>query len=257
MNPLKYLSSLSWHVWRRHRDVFLNNWKTDALPALAEPVVILAVMGLGVGRVVGDLEGMGYREFIAPGILAGYTMFAPSFENSWGSYVRMAVRKTYDAIIVTPLSIEDVITGEILWGTTRAVLVACIMLVILAVMGVIESPLAVLVLPFAALQGFLFASLAMAYTAKAPSVQAFNYFYSLFIYPMFFLAGVFFPLAELPDGIERFAWALPLTPALHIMRSLVEGDLALSMLWSALYLAALAAALYCLALALMRRRLIR
>ncbi len=257
VRPFTHVSARSWRVWQRHRDVFLSLWRTDALPILAEPLVILSVMGIGVGRVVDDIEGGNYIEFIGPGILVGYTMFAPAFENSWGSYVRMAVRRTYDAIIVTPLSIEDVITGEILWGTTRALIVASVVLVILAAIGVIESPLALLVLPMAVLEGFLFACLAMAYTARAPSVQSFNYFYSLFIYPMFFLGGAFFPLEELPDALERFAWVLPLTPAVHLVRNLVAGDLAISMLWAALYLAGLALLFYYLALVWMRHRLIR
>ena len=90
----------------------------------------------------------------------------------------MAVRRIYDAIIVTPLSIEDVITGEILWGMTRAFFMGALILVILAALGTIESLWAILILPFALIQGFMFGSLSMAYTAKAPSVNAFNFFFS-------------------------------------------------------------------------------
>ncbi|MEE9284990.1 MAG: ABC transporter permease [Dehalococcoidia bacterium] len=257
MTALAQVSGRSWHVWQRHRDVIFRMWKTDVLPLLAEPAVILLVMGLGIGRVVDDVNGQDYLDFIGPGILAAYVMFAPAFENSWGSYVRMAVRRMYDAIIVTPLSIEDVITGEILWGVTRSLFLATLILVILTAIGTVESPLAVLVLPMAVLQGFLFASLSMAYTAKAPSVNAFNFFYSLFIYPMFFFSGVFFPVEDLPNGLRQFAWALPLTPAVHVMRHLITGDLVLSMVWAVLGMAGAAFGFYYLALVLMRRRLIR
>ena len=224
---------------------------------LLEPLVILGVMGMGVGKLVTEVDGRSYVEFIGPGILASYVMFGPAFENSWGSYVRMAVRRIYDAMIVTPLSIEDVITGEILWGTTRALFMAIVILVILSALGIVASPLALLILPFAVLEGFLVASLAMVYTAKAPSLNAFNYYFSLFIYPMFFLSGVFFPLEELPPALERFAWVLPLTPAVHVTRNLLEGKLILSMLWSVLAMAGGSIALYWLALRLMRHRLIR
>ena len=251
------VSYRSRHVWQRNRDVFLSLWKSDALPLFLEPLVILTVMGLGIGKIVVDIEGQSYLEFIGPGILASYMMFAPAFENSWGSYVRMAIRRTYDPIIVTPLNVEDVITGEILWGTTRAVFMAVIILVILAAMGLVGSPLALLVLPLAVFFGFMFASLSITYASQAPSVNAFNFFFSLFVYPMFFFSGVFFPLEELPDALERFAWVLPLTPAVHVTRNLVEGELALSMLWSVLGIAGAAAVFYYLALVLMRRRLIR
>ena len=257
MTALAQVSLRSWRVWQRNRDVFFSLWKSDAIPILAEPLVILLIMGVGIGKVVEEVEGQSYLDFVGPGVLAAYVMFAPAFENSWGSYVRMAVRRIYDAMIVTPLSIEDVITGEILWGTTRAVMMGVLVLVILSAMGMVSSTLAVLVLPLAALQGFLFASLSMTYAAKAPSMNSFNYFFSLFIYPMFFFSGIFYPLEQLPDPVERFAWVLPLTPAVHVTRNLLEGNLLPSMLWSVLAMAGAAAAFYYLALVLMRRRLIR
>ena len=256
MSAFAEVSTLSFKVWQRNLDVFRRLWKSDAVPVFAEPLVILTVSGLGIGQVVEEVEGRNYLDFIGPGILAAYVMFAPAFENSWGSYVRMAVRRIYDAIIVTPLSIEDVITGEILWGMTRALIMGTLILIILTVLGIVESFWAILIIPFALVQGFMFASLSMAYTAKAPSVNAFNFFFSLFIYPMFFLAGVFFPTSDLPDGLREFSWVLPLTPAVHVVRGLVTGELVWSMLWSLLGIAAAGVFFYYLALRLMRQRLI-
>lgn len=257
MTTLSHARFRSWRVWQRNCDVFLLLWKSDAVPILIEPIVILVAMGIGVGSVVSMKGDQSYLEFIGPGVLAAYVMFAPAFENSWGSYVRMAVRRMYDAIIVTPLSIEDVITGEILWGTTRAVMIGVVILVILAVMGLVQSPLAILVIPFSALEGFMFASLTMAYTAKAPSVNAFNYFYSLFIYPMFFFSGVFYPLTDLPKIGQQLAWLLPLTPAVHVTRGLLTGQVGWGMLWATLAMAAAAVVFYFWSLRLMHNRLIR
>ncbi len=256
MTAFAQVSTLSVKVWQRNLDVFLRLWKSDGVPVLAEPLVILAVSGLGIGQVVDEVDGRTYLDFIGPGILGAYVMFAPVFENSWGSYIRMAVRRIYDAIIVTPLSIEDVITGEILWGMTRAFFMGALILVILAALGTIESLWAILILPFALIQGFMFGSLSMAYTAKAPSVNAFNFFFSLFVYPMFFFSGVFFPTSELPDGLREFSWALPLTSAVHISRGLVTGELVWSMLWSFLGILGAGVFFYYLALRLMRNRLI-
>lgn len=253
------LPPVSWRAlraWQRNRDAFLRLWKTDAIPALAEPIVVLLIVSFGFGRIVEDVDGMLYRDYVGPGMLAAYTMFAPAFENTWASYLRMAVQRTFDAMIVTPLSIEDVIAGEILWGITRALMHGVIILIVLAALGVVHSPLAVLVIPLALLQGLLMASLAMCVTARAPSINSFNYFWSLFLYPMFFLSGVFFPLHEFPVALERLAWALPMTSGVHIARNLVHGDLTLSMLWAALAMAGGAFVLFYAALALMRRRLI-
>ena len=256
MSAFGEVSTLSFRLWRRHLHVFLRLWKSDAVPVFAEPFVILTVSGIGLGQLIDDVDGRSYLHFIGPGILGAYVMFAPTFENSWGSYIRMAVRRIYDAIIATPLSIEDVITGEILWGITRALIMGTLILIILAVIGAVESLWALLVLPFTLLQGFLFASMAMTYTALAPSVNSFNFFYSLYVFPMFFFAGVFFPTSDLPDGVREFSWVLPLTPAVHVSRGLVTGELAWSMAWSVVGMIGAGLLFYYAALKLMRRRLI-
>ena len=139
MSAFGEVSTLSFRLWRRHLYVFFRLWKSDAVPVFAEPFVILTVSGIGLGQLIDDVDGRSYLHFIGPGILGAYVMFAPTFENSWGSYIRMAVRRIYDAIIATPLSIEDVITGEILWGITRALIMGTLILVILAVIGAVES----------------------------------------------------------------------------------------------------------------------
>ncbi|MBI3742919.1 MAG: ABC transporter permease, partial [Chloroflexi bacterium] len=119
-----------------------------------------------------------------------------------------------------------------------------------------KSPAAILILPLAALQGMMFSSLSMVYTSKAPSVNAFNYFFSVFIYPMFFFSGVFFPLSDLNHGLRIFAWCLPLTPAVYVTRHLISGDFTVTMLWCILGMIAATGVLYTLALTFMRRRLI-
>ncbi len=247
----------SLRVWQRNRDVFFKLWKSEALPVLFEPVILYIVMGAGLGTVVKDIEGGTYREFIGPGLMAGYAMFAAVFESAWGTYVRMSMRRTFDAMIVTPLNIEDVITGEILWATTRSLITACVVLLILAITGTIQSPLAILTIPAAGLVGFFFSAFATVYTSRAPSVSAFNYLFSIIIYPMFFIAGVFFPLDDLPQGIQTFAWFLPLTSGVNIIRNLVDGNLTLSMLWGAMGLVLFGIFFYFLALRFMRQRLIR
>ncbi len=251
------LSIGTFRVWQRNRDVFLRDWKVNGLPLFFEPLMILGLMGLGIGTVVTDLEGLTYFEFLGPGLLVSYVMFAPAFESSWGAYFRMSVKRLYDAMIVTPLSIEDVITGEILWGTTRGVMIGGIVFVIMLLFQMVPSPLAILVLPLCAYFGFMIASMSMSYAAVCSTVNSLNYYVSLFIYPMFFLSGVFFPVADLPRPLQLLAWCMPLTHAVHIARNLMTGHLDVSMVGSMLVIGAMGLFFYQLALRLMRRRLIK
>jgi lipooligosaccharide transport system permease protein len=236
--------------------VYLSLWRTEIVSTLAEPLFVLLAMGFGLGTLVEEVEGRSYIVFLAPGLLSTYVMFAAVFECSWGTYVRMQIQHTFDAIIVTPVSIQEVITGELLWGTTRSLIAGCVMLLAISAGGWVDSPLALLVPLVAILGGMTFACISMLYTAIAPHVSSFNYFFNLFVTPMFFFSGVFFPLSGLPEAAQGIAWALPLTHIANINRALVTGELEWSALGSVFYLLGTIALLFPLCLHLMRRRLI-
>ena len=127
-------------VWQRNRDVFFRLWHSEAPGFIAEPIIILLAMGVGLGAYMGLVDGQRYIEFIAPGIIASYAMFSASFECTYGSFVRMEYQKTYDAIIATPLSVEDVTAGEIFWGATRSLMTGTVILVIAAAFQLVHSP---------------------------------------------------------------------------------------------------------------------
>ena len=160
-------------------------------------------------------------------------------------------------MIATPLSIEDVIAGEILWGATRSVLYVIIMLPVFAVFGVISFPTSLLAIPLAFLGGLMFAGIAMCFTAITPSIDTLNYPSFLFITPMALFSGTFFPLTLLPILFQYIALVLfPLTHLVAIMRMLTLPDLTgmvmLNLAWMILV-----TALFCIVgINLMRKRLI-
>ena len=211
-------------MWQRNRDVFFRLWHSEAPGIVFEPVLILLAMGLGLGAYVGLIGGLKYIEFVAPGIIASYAMFAASFECTYGSFFRMEERKTYDAIIATPLNVEDVIAGEIFWGATRSVITGSVILAVAAAFQLVHSPWALLIPVLAFLGGIMFASIAILFTSLVPSFYEFNYFFTLFLTPMFFFSGVFFPLSSFPEIVQTISWIIPLTPVVNIARALISGE---------------------------------
>jgi lipooligosaccharide transport system permease protein len=249
------VSWLALRVWQRNRDVFMNIWKSEAVWPFVEPLLTIVALGFGLGDFI-DLEGeQSYIEFIAPGILAAYAMWMASAESCWGAYFRID-QKTFDAILSTPASVDDVTSGEVLWASTRAfVSVVCIFIVVLA-FNAIESPLALLILPLAVLPGMMFGAVSLCYAAIARSVSSLNYFFAAFITPQFWLAGVFFPLDSLPEWVQIVAWFTPLFHVVEIYRGLCSGDLEVVYLANILWIVVVTAGFYALALTLMRRRLV-
>jgi lipooligosaccharide transport system permease protein len=244
-------------VWYRNLVVFIRTWHVNFFPPLIEAFLYLFAIGLGIGTYVKEIGGIPYVNFIAPAILAISVMNSAFFECTYGSYVRMYYQKSFDAMIATPLSIEDVIAGELLWGATRSVVYVTIMLPVLVAFGVISLPLSLLAIPLAFAGGLMFAGLAMCFTAITPGIDTLNYPSFLLITPMALFSGTFFPLTLLPEVLQYIAVALlPLTHLVALMRMItlpaLTGLLVLHIAWIFLV-----TTLFCIiAINLMKRRLI-
>ena len=243
-------------VWRRNRDVFLRLWKTEIGGIIAEPIVILTALVFGLGSYVEDISGRTYGEFVAPGIIASYAMFHAVFECTFSTYLRMETNRIFASIIVTPVSVEDLVAGEIAWGATRSTLTATAILSFSYVLGMVSSPWAILIIPVSFLVGLMFSSIAITITAIVPSLNSLNNFFTLFITPMWFFSGVFFPLNELPAPMSTLSWLLPLTSCVHLVRGLAFGHIDLSILWAFVVMIGFSACFMALAFHVMRRRLI-
>jgi lipooligosaccharide transport system permease protein len=238
--PLMRVSTCAVHVWQRDGDVLLSLWKTELLPPFIEPILNILALGFGLGRYVADVDGVPYIQFIAAGFVCTSVMFSGSFECMFGSFVRMHYQRTFDAILATPLGIEDVIAGEMLWGATRGLLSGTIVLIVIAAFGLVHSWWALLVPPLALLAGLVFAAQAMVVTGYIQSIDQFNYYFALAITPMFLISGVFFPLEGLPQAVRVAAWLSPLTHLVNPVRAMVLGTLTpahlLDVLWLAVHI---------------------
>lgn len=254
--PLTQVTSRAIHVWQRDGNVLMALWKTELLPPFLEPIMNILALGIGLGRFVQDVGGVPYIQFIAPGFICSSIMFASSFETMFGSFVRMTFQRTFDAILATPLNIEDVIMGEMLWGATRGLISGTVVLIVITVFGLTQSVWALLVLPMSLFSGLAFAAMGMVVTGLIQGIDQFNYYFALGITPMFLISGIFFPLEGLPEVVQIVAWFSPLTHVVRVVRALVLGVPQWVHVWDVLWLAVLSLLMVNIALWRMRQRLI-
>ena len=256
--------NLSWRfvrVWRRNLLVNRKTWKINFLPPLLEPFFFILAFGVGLSALVGTVsfegERVSYTLYIAPALIAINIMQNAFFETTYASFVRMYYQKTFDAIMATPLSPQEVITAEIVWGATKALIATSIMQIVLSFMGFIHYPHGALILPLAFLGGIAFASVGMLFTAVVPAIEVFNLPIFLFITPMFLFSGTFFPVEELPAWARRVALLFPLTHLVRLTRHLCLGRLTPDLLWNVAYLAGFCVLCFPVALFAMHRRLVK
>jgi lipooligosaccharide transport system permease protein len=248
-------------VWQRNRDVFFHLWLTELSWPIMEPLLVLVGLGLGLGGVVELTGEQDYIQFVTPGVLSAFPMFATMAETGWGAYSRMVTQRTFEATITTPVSLDDVVAGEVLWGASKGLLsTAYILLVALALTpghDLLQSPFAVLAIPIGFLAGLMFASLALLGTSMVRSLSQLGSLFSLAVLPMFWLAGVFFPLEEAPKGVQIASWFMPLRHVVELQRAAVAGTVELTTLASLVCLIVATLILFRLVLWRMRVRLIR
>jgi lipooligosaccharide transport system permease protein len=255
---LPKLSYRVWKVWRRNKDVFMKTYKTNFLPSLLEPILYLVALGLGLGGFVQLINGEPYIQFIAPALVAVSMMFSSFYECTFASFVRMYFQKTFDAIIATPVNIEEVIAGEILWGATKSLINSSIVLGVIFAFSLAPSPFLLLIPPLSFLVGLLFSSIAMCFTAIVPNIDSFSYPNFLFITPMFLLSGTFFPLTAMPEFLQAIAQLLfPLTNAVTLTRALALGKFEFALLLNLIWFLILTPIFIVISINLMKRRLIK
>ena len=248
-------------VWHRNLTVYRKTWKINFLPPLFEPLFYLAAFGIGLSALVGKVRYLGseisYVVFIAPALIAITIMYNAFFENTYASFVRMYYQKTFDAMMATPLTLEEIIAGEIVWGATKSVLATAIMLGVISCFGLIHYPHGLLILPVAFLGGIAFGSIAMFFTGIVPTIDVFNLPIFLFITPMFLFSGTFFPVENLPLWAQKTAVVFPLTHLVTISRSFCLGKMDVGLAWAFAYLVVFCLIFFPLAIVAMHKRLIK
>ncbi len=245
-----------YYVWKRH---FLVWWKVlgpSLLANFGEPLLYLLALGYGLGMFVGQVKGVDYMAFLATGIVCSNAMNTATFEGMYAAFTRLAMQRTWDAMLAAPLMLDDIVIGEIVWCATRSVIGCAAIFIVAGFLGSIQWSAFIPVMLVIFFSGMAFGAMALVVTAFAKSYDFFLYYFTLVITPMMLLSGVFFPADALPVWIQTGAQAFPLSHAVEIARPLMIGAEVNNLpLHLAVIAAYIAVATY-MALVFLRRRML-
>ena len=192
-----------------------------------EPVFYLFSIGIGISELVGDVVGpngelVEYTAFVAPALLAASAMNGAVFESTMNIFYKLKWAKTYDGMFEAPLSVWDIAIGEISWSQIRGGLYAGAFLIVMLVMGLLQSWWAILALPAALLIGVAFGAAGFATTTYLKSWQDFDLI-TLVTMLLFLFSATFFPLEVYPPVLQAIAQISPLYHGVEIVRALTLG----------------------------------
>jgi len=229
----------------RHARFYRRIWLI-VVSGAAEPLFYMLSVGVGIGGLIGSVTGPGgqavpYREFVAPGLLAVSALNGALNDSTFNVFARLKFEKLYDAVLATPLGASDVAFAEIGWAVVRGLIYSVTFLIVIAALGLIASPWALLALPGAALISFATASIGVFLTTYMRSWQDFDYVI-LVSAPLFLFSGTFYPLSVYPRVVAVIVEWTPLYQGVVILRDLILGVPSPDLAWRAAYLMALGAA---------------
>ena len=256
------LSSRWVSVWRRNFLVWRKQMWGSLVSHIAEPLIALLAFGYGLGALVGNVQTpfgtVPYFVFIASGLICMSTMNSASFEALYSAYSRLDHQKTWHGILNAAVIIDDIVLGEIVWAAFKGLFAASIILLVMMALllagGHTLTWHMVFVLPVLALVALTFSSMGMIFTALAKGYDFFAFYMTLFLTPMMFMAGGFFPREQLPVAAQIITEYMPLTAAVNLVRPLFLGAWPQHVLINLSVLVAVTVVAFVISLSLLRKR---
>lgn len=198
---------------------FQTYWKGTTFSSILEPLVYLLAFGLGLGAtLVDEVEGVPYIQFVGTGMVATAVIFSSALPSMFGTFVKHRFQNTYEAILAAPVDVEELVTAEMVWIALRSAVYGCVPLIVTFFWGLDPAWGMLLVPIFAFVTALGFAGFGVAMAATVAKIDQFNYVTALFVTPLFLVAGTFFPISGLPEGVQAIAQVNPLHQLVELVR---------------------------------------
>ncbi|MFC6020887.1 ABC transporter permease [Plantactinospora solaniradicis] len=239
---------------------YRRTWRGTLVIGIANPLLFLVAMGLGLGRLIGPdlavLGGVDYLAFFAPGILAAAAMQNGIVEAAFPVSMSRQPGGAYPVAAGTPLEPEDILHGHALFMAVRVATNAAVFLAVMVAFGAAQSPMVALALPAATLTGLAFALPSAAWAVTLTSVGPVMGAFKWVVMPLYLFSGTFFAVGQLPDALRPIVYVTPLWHGVELCRTLSLGTATWPVsLGHLAYLVALAGAGYLVARRNYRRNL--
>lgn len=212
--------NLCWAIVTRNWIVYRKNFISNISPTVADPAFTMLALGVGLGAYVQSVDGMSYRQFLAPGLTVATALFTSFFESSYGFYVRMTYENIFKAMLTTPIGVREIFMGELLWVGLKGAVMSLGVTLVLYIFGLFEN---LSNLPLILIVGFWVAipcgALGLIASALVNNINQFQTVYSFLIAPLYFLSGVFYPISQMNSWMKVFISFFPLIHGVRMAQS--------------------------------------
>ena len=104
-------------------------WKQTLVPPIITTSLYFLIFGKLIGGRIGEMNGVSYMQFIAPGLVM-MTAITASYVNTASSFFLSKFTRTYEELLVSPLSSHDIIWGYIIGSMMRGGLAGILVMLV-------------------------------------------------------------------------------------------------------------------------------
>lgn len=212
------------YVWSRNFLGFKRSLFSSTFLLVIEPMLYLLAIGFGVGYYVRDIDGVPYLQFYLPALVSTSVMLISFYEGTYGCFNKLHYKKTYEICLRAPISVSELVLGEIAWAATKGFLSAVFISLFAMYLGLLQLDSLGAFLIIQLILSWLFGALGMLLTSFAKNFEFFNYLQIGVVLPMALCSGTYFPMDRMPDWIHPVIYLSPLTHGVSAGRTLLLGQ---------------------------------
>ena len=216
----------------------LRIWVQTIIPPAITMSLYFVIFGSLIGRRIGEIDGIPYMTFIAPGLIM-MAVITNSFGNVVSSFFSGKLQLHLEELLVAPISTFTIVLGYVLGGVFRGILVAALVTAVALIFTDInvEHPFITFAVIILTAMVFSLAGLLNALFAK--NFDDITIIPTFVLTPLTYLGGVFFSVSLLSGVWQNVALANPILYMVNAFRygMLGASDVSITTAFSIIILA--------------------
>lgn len=222
------VNNLNWialcTVTRREMVRFFRIWTQTLLPSPISMVLYFAIFGGLIGPRIGVIDGYGYIEYIAPGLIM-MSVINNSYANVVASFFGAKFQRNIEEMIVAPMKSWVILLGFILGGVARGCLVGLIVTGVALFFTQLHIRSLLVIITVVLLTAILFSLAGLINAIFSKKFDDISIIPTFVLTPLTYLGGVFYSMHMLSPFWQKISY---LNPILYMVNAFRYGMLGVS-----------------------------
>jgi ABC-2 type transport system permease protein len=241
-----------WTLYKKEVLRFLAVWIQTIVSPIITSLLFLLVLSLAIGDARGNVLGVSFINFLAPGLIA-MQVIQQAFSHSASSFMIKKIDGSIVDILYAPLSDGEVTFAIIFSAVTRSLIIAIISIMTFYFLIGIKINNFLLLFVFTFLSSFILGATGMIAGLWAEKFDHMATVTNFIIIPLSFLSGTFYTLDKLPEFLQMISKANPFFYMIDGFRAACIGISDSSILFGTIYLSVLSLMLWVIAYMLFKK----